>query len=71
MLSNIEKINEKFKLPIYYDKNKQKLNSTIIKDLELNETYDISGTPIYNHIFNTKTIMYIFNANFMLNLNIW
>jgi hypothetical protein len=56
MLSNIEKINDNFKLPIYYDKNKENLNSTIIKDLELNETYDISGTPIYNHIFNTKTI---------------
>jgi hypothetical protein len=56
MLSNIEKINDNFKLPIYYDKNKENLNLTIIKDLELNETYDISGTPIYNHIFNTKTI---------------
>ena len=56
MLSNIEKINDNFKLPIYYDKNKENLNPTIIKDLELNETYDISGTPIYNHIFNTKTI---------------
>jgi len=56
MLSNIEKINDIFKLPIYYDKDKQKLNQTIIKDLELNETYDASGTPIYNHIFNTKTI---------------
>lgn len=56
MLSNIEKINDIFKLPIYYDKSKEKLNNTIIKDLELNETYDISGTPIYNHIFNTKTI---------------
>ena len=56
MLSNIEKINGNFKLPIYYDKNKENLNPTIIKDLELNETYDISGTPIYNHIFNTKTI---------------
>ena len=56
MLSNKEKINDIFKLPIYYDKDKQKLNQTIIKDLELNETYDTSGTPIYNHIFNTKTI---------------
>ena len=56
MLSNIEKINETFRLPIYYDKNNENLNPTIIKDLELNETYDISGTPIFNHIFNTKTI---------------
>jgi len=55
-MSNIEKINEYFHLPISFDKKSIELNSTIITDLELKETMDPSGTPLYNYAFHPKTI---------------
>jgi hypothetical protein len=54
-LSNIEKINEHFKVPILYNKEKQKLNENIITDLELIETIDPSGTSMYQHAYQPKT----------------
>jgi hypothetical protein len=55
-MSNIEKINEFFHLPISFDKKSMELNSTIITDLELKETIDPSGTPLYHFAFQPKTI---------------
>ena len=54
-LSNIEKINEHFKVPVSYNKEKQKLNENIITDLELIKTLDSSGTSMYQHAFQPKT----------------
>uniref|UniRef100_A0A6C0HCJ5 DNA mismatch repair proteins mutS family domain-containing protein n=1 Tax=viral metagenome TaxID=1070528 RepID=A0A6C0HCJ5_9ZZZZ len=54
-LSNIEKINEHFKVPILYNDKKVKLNENIITDLELIETIDPSGTPMYQYAFQPKT----------------
>lgn len=54
--SNIELINNIFKLPIHYVDDKHELQKNIIEDLELNEPIDKeSGTPIYNYAFNPKT----------------
>ena len=55
-MSNIEKINEYFHLPISFDKKSIELNPTIITDLELKETIDPSGTPLYDFAFQPKTI---------------
>ena len=45
-------INEHFKLPIYYNDKKKKLDNNIIQDLELVETVDPSGTEIYQFYVN-------------------
>ena len=55
IVSNIEKINDSFKLPISYNEGKVKLNKNIITDLELTETLDPSCTPMYNIAFQPKT----------------
>jgi len=55
-LSNIEKLNNYFKVPILYNKEKQQLNENIITDLELIETIDPSGTSMYQHAYQPKTI---------------
>jgi hypothetical protein len=47
-------INEHFKLPIYYNKEKKSLKQNIINDLELKETIDASCSPIYHYYFNTE-----------------
>jgi hypothetical protein len=54
-LSNIEKINDYFKVPISYNNEKIKLSENIIADLELLETVDPSGTSMYEHAFQPKT----------------
>lgn len=56
-LSNIEKINNHFKLPIFYNDKKVELNQQIIKDLELSETIDPSNNPILSFSFQSKTKM--------------
>jgi len=56
MISNIEKIKDYFNLPILFNKSTIELNPTIITDLELSETYDISGTPLYNYAFKPTTV---------------
>ncbi len=52
MSSKINDINEHFKMPIYYNKQKVELNKNIIKDLELVETFDLSCNPIYTFCFD-------------------
>jgi hypothetical protein len=55
MCSNIEKINDHFKLPIFYNDQKMELNKNIVKDLELVESIDPSQNPLYMHTFQPKT----------------
>jgi len=50
----IEEINNYFKLPIYYNKNKIKLKENIIEDLELIKTCDPSNQNIYSYYFNNN-----------------
>jgi hypothetical protein len=45
-------INKVFKLPIRYNDQVQKLNDTVINDLELINTFDNEEVPIYNNVFN-------------------
>jgi energy-coupling factor transporter ATP-binding protein EcfA2 len=52
-----EKINNYFKLPIFYNNKKEDLQENIIKDLELVSTVDPSCQPIYYYAFNPKTIL--------------
>jgi DNA mismatch repair ATPase MutS len=54
-ISNIEKINDKFKTPISYNDKKMELNKNIITDLELISTIDPSGISMYNYSFQPKT----------------
>lgn len=44
-------INETFKIPICYNENVQKLNDTIVTDLELVESIDKEESPIYDNVF--------------------
>jgi hypothetical protein len=44
-----------FLLPIEYIENKYKTPQTLIKDLELVETVDPSGTPMYDSVFAPRT----------------
>ena len=53
--SNIEKINDHFKIPISYNNKKAELNENITTDLELIETIDPSGTPMFVDTFAPKT----------------
>jgi hypothetical protein len=55
-LSNIEKINTHFKIPIIYNDEKKELNENIITDLELIQTLDSSCTPMFEYAFQPKTI---------------
>jgi len=50
--STIHKINDFFKIPIHYNKEKIELKKNIITDLELVETVDPSCSPIYSFCFN-------------------
>jgi hypothetical protein len=55
LASHIEKINDHFHVPISFNEHKVSINETIILDLELVDTIDPSGTPIYHYAFNPKT----------------
>lgn len=55
-ISNVEKINDHFKLPIFYNKDKIKLKEEIVNDLELVSAVDPSGSPIYHYAFEPKTL---------------
>jgi hypothetical protein len=48
----INNLNEHFKMPIYYNKNKSELKKNIVSDLELVETVDPSCNSIYSFCFN-------------------
>ena len=50
----LSKINDNFKLPIYYNKENIELKKNIITDLELTETVDNSCNPIYSYCFNNN-----------------
>ena len=50
--SKINEINDHFKIPIFYNKNKVELNKNIVKDLELIETIDSSCNSIYTFYFD-------------------
>jgi len=50
--SIIYKINDHFKLPVYYNSDKVELNKNIIDDLELIRTDDQSNNTIYSFCFN-------------------
>jgi hypothetical protein len=53
-ISKIENINDHFKLPIHYNKNKTAIKDNIITDLELVNTLDASSNSIYSYYFNNK-----------------
>ena len=56
-ISNVEKINTYFKLPIFYNEKKEELNKNIVTDLELIKTIDPSScSPLYHYAFQPKTI---------------
>ena len=50
--SIIDKLNEQFKSPIYYNKDKVELKTNVITDLELINTHDPSCGTIYSFCFN-------------------
>ena len=52
IVSVSDKINEHFKIPIFYNKDKVELKENIATDLELVKTIDPSGVPIYSFYFN-------------------
>jgi ABC-type lipoprotein export system ATPase subunit len=52
IVSVSDKINEHFKIPIFYNKDKIELKENIATDLELVKTIDPSGVPIYSFYFN-------------------
>lgn len=55
-ISNIEKINNHFKLPIFYNEKKMQLNKNITTDLELIKTIDSSDiNPLYHYAFQPES----------------
>jgi hypothetical protein len=54
-ISNIENIQDHFKIPIFYNKKKREVNENIITDLELIETIDASSNSIYQFTFEPST----------------
>jgi len=52
--SIIHKINDYFKMPIYYNSEKVELKKNIITDLELINTFDASCNTIYSFCFNNN-----------------
>ena len=52
--SVVDKVNDYFKTPISYNKDKVELKENIATDLELVKTIDPSSNPIYSFYFNTN-----------------
>ena len=52
--SVVDKINDHFNIPIFYNKDKVELKENIATDLELVQPIDPSGTPIYSFYFNNE-----------------
>lgn len=52
--SIVDKVNEHFKLPIYYNNDKVELKANVIADLELVNTHDASCNSIYTFCFNNE-----------------
>ena len=55
--SILYKINDYFKMPIYFNNDKVELKKNIITDLELINTVDASCNPIYSFCFNSDNIV--------------
>ena len=55
MISNIEKVNEYFQIPICFNEQKMELNKNVIDDLELIQTVDPSCNSIYSFAFQPGT----------------
>ena len=53
-MSTLDNIKDHFKLPIYYNKEKQKLKQNIIDDLELTKAVDCSSNPINHYFFDNS-----------------
>ena len=51
-LSQVNKLNDHFKFPIYFNDKKQPIAENISNDLELIKTIDSDVSPIYNYFFN-------------------
>ena len=47
----VNEINSQFKLPIYYNEKKTKLNENIVNDLELTKTINDEQKSIYSYLF--------------------
>jgi len=54
-ISNLEKVNSIFHLPISYIADKMEVNKAMVTDLELIETVDPSGVPLFHYAFRPKT----------------
>jgi hypothetical protein len=54
IVSVIDKINDHFNIPIFYNKDKVELKENIATDLELVQPIDASGTPIYSFYFKNE-----------------
>ena len=52
--SIVDKVNEHFKVPIYYNNDKVELKANVIADLELVKTHDASCNSIYTFCFNNE-----------------
>lgn len=52
--SIVDKVNEHFKVPIYYNNDKVELKANVIADLELISTHDPSCNSIYTFCFNNE-----------------
>ena len=52
--TTVNKINDFFKLPIYYNEKKVELKQNLITDLELIKTVDPSSNSIYSFYFDTN-----------------
>jgi len=52
--NKIEDLNEHFKLPIYYNKNKTSIKDNIVTDLELIKTAEVNNNSIYSYFFNVN-----------------
>jgi hypothetical protein len=60
--SIVDKVNEHFKVPIYYNNDKVELKANVIADLELIKTHDSSCNSIYTFCFNNEN-----NISYKLN----
>ena len=55
MISNIEKVNQYFQIPICFNENRMELKKNVIDDLELINTVDPSCNSIYSFAFQPRT----------------
>lgn len=53
-ISQLERVNDFFKIPIYYNTKKRQIEKNIVEDLELLKTVDPSCNPIYDYLIFNK-----------------